>query len=80
MRHIVQGYQATFEQFLDATRNCREPNMDYGSIKVDYDSPAVAKVWNKIAPIINVMSVKMKHFLGVLGVDEIMLSLFYKTF
>ena len=53
--------------------------MDYGSIKVDYDSPAVAKVWNKIAPIINLMSVKMKHFLGVLGFDESMLSPFYKT-
>ena len=79
MRHIVQGYQATFEQFLNATINYLEPNMDYGSIKVDYDSPAVAKVWNKIAPIINVMSVKMKHFLGVLGVDESMLSPFYKT-
>ena len=80
IRHIVKGYQATFEQFLDAARNFREPNMDYGSIEVDYDSPAVAKLWNNIAPIINLMSVKMKQFLGVLEVDESMLSPFYKTF
>ena len=78
--HIVKGYQATFEQFLDAARNFREPNMDYGSIEVDYDSPAVAKLWNNIAPIISLMRVKMKQFLGVLGVDESMRSPFYKSF
>ena len=65
---------------MDVTRTCHEPNMDYDSIKVVYDSPAVAQLWNNIAPTINLMGVNMKQFLGVLGVDESMISTFCKTF
>ena len=54
--------------------------MDNVSISVDYYSPAAAKLWNNIAPIINLMSGKMKIFLGNFGVDEIILSPFCKNF
>ena len=54
--------------------------MDNGSINVDYNSTEVAQLWNKIAPIIKLMSGKMKQFLGIFGVDESTLSPFCKTF
>ena len=47
-----------------AIKHCCEPNMDCGSINVDYDSPAVAKLWNNISQIINLMSREMKQLLG----------------
>eukprot|EP00978_Attheya_sp_CCMP212_P002729 scaffold5585_cov57-Attheya_sp.AAC.11 len=55
--------------------------MDDGTVDVDYTSPAAAHLWNTIAaPIINLMSGKMKQFLGIFGVDDTMISPFCKTF
>ena len=47
---------------------------------MDYISHVVSKLWDTIAPIINLMSRKMKQFLGVYGVDESMISPFCKDF
>ena len=64
----VKGYQATFEEFLDATRPCHDLKNDDGSIHVDYNSPVVAQLWSIIKPIISMISGKMKEFLGIFGV------------
>ena len=59
----VNGHQSIFEEFLDASRTFHKPNVDDGSINANYGSPAVAKFWNNIAPIINFMSGKMNQSL-----------------
>ena len=76
----VKLYQATYEEFLDATRYCHDLDNYYGYIHVDYNSPAVAQLWGIIKPIINMNSGKMKEFLGIFGVKENSISPFCRTF
>ena len=48
IRQKVKGYQETFEGLLDTTRKICEPNINNSSINVDFESPAVAKLWNEL--------------------------------
>jgi hypothetical protein len=67
------------EEFLDAIRSCHDLKNNYGSIHVDYNSPAVVQLWDIIKPIINLTSGKMKEFLGFFGVKENNISPFCRT-
>ena len=56
----VKGYQATFSEFINATKSCQKENDHVDSVYVDYNYPAVTQLWDSVSAIINMTSVKWR--------------------
>ena len=72
-----KGFQATYSDFVKATMDSKVSKCCNGASEVSYDdNPLVQFLWDTVAPIINIFSDKMKHFLKKFGVsyDEVIHS------